>query len=699
MQLHTTGTLEKAAPRTRGPKFDMYEKFMNKKKKKEEYHVIDVWGGMSLRQLAKVTDMETDRLAGIFKLANIKITHDKAPIDAKALNAVSQAIKRYGSKFRILPGDPMKQALTLTNKATPATGVAESSVNLDVVKEPLDPKSMVPRPPVVTLVGHVDHGKTTLLDCLRKSSIVACESGGITQHIGVFSVTLNGGQTVTFLDTPGHAAFKTMRRRGTNVTDIVVLLVDAVEGPLEQTYESLRAIRDSRSTFIVAISKIDREGADVERVKRILRDEAKIELEEFGGDVPCVPISALKGQNVDELIETILAQAEVLQLSCDPLGPVEATVVESNLYPGLGKSTTALVRRGKLTKGQFLVAGTAYAKVRLLLNTTPALSNEPPDKRSLNEVGPSQGCKIFGWKELPASGAEILQVADEKRAKEVVAWRKAQEAELRKEMDDPAIQKKREEERQKYIQFRTAKLKAGVMKPIYFRNDFMKEREKEFVQTEFRPKVTVLIKTDYDGTRDAIINCLETYDNRDVILDVIGVEVGDVTETDVQMTGDFDGVLYTFNAGVSDALRKQASVSRVPIKEFSVIYKLIDDIREELSHKMPPVQVEHQVGRGAVLEEFLVNEKRKKTPVAGCKIQHGVFDREKMFKVTRGVDTLFSGSLASLKHFKDEVGTVNMGKECGLKVTDSEVRFEAGDVITCFEYRTESPAVDWDTGF
>ena len=294
--------------------------------------------------------------------------------------------------------------------------VVQEEVNLDVQRVPINFKDLVPRPPVVTLVGHIDHGKTTLLDRLRSSSVVDTECGGITQHIGTFSLNLGENQKMTFLDTPGHAAFKSMRIRGTNITDIVILVVDAVEGPLEQTIESLRAIRQSQCNMIVAINKIDKPDANVEKTKKALQENG-VQFEEMGGNIPCVPISALIGTNIDELVETVIVQAEVLQLSGDPKGPVEGTIVESSLEHGLGGTATVLVRRGTLKKGTYLVCGTSYAKVRLLLDTNAAL--EKDSRKELKEAKPADGCKIIGWKGQPEVGAEVLEVENEKRAKEV----------------------------------------------------------------------------------------------------------------------------------------------------------------------------------------------------------------------------------------------------------------------------------------
>jgi len=697
-QIHRTPGLQLLHPR-RGDKPKgadraraLLEK-SEKKKKAKDAKIYEVWDGITLLRLSKILNVDSVQdVRDLFSMSEVEVPRsDRAPIDARVFSKIG---RKAGCKF-VIVANPLTEAL-----AKP-----KEEKSLDAVSEPWpDISEMVPKPPVVTLVGHVDHGKTTLLDRLRKSSIVECESGGITQHIGVFSVKLSGNQKVTFMDTPGHAAFKTMRRRGTRITDIVVLLVDAVEGPLEQTLESLKAIRDHRTPFVVAISKIDKAGADVERVKQTLYQDLKVPLEDFGGDIPCVPISAAQNINIDELIETILAQAEVMQLLCDKKGSVEATVVESSIVPGLGKCTTALVRRGRLRKGDFLVSGLSYAKVRLLLNTTPALSNEPPDKRSIESVGPAEGCKIFGWKGdiVPESGSDILQVPSEKRAKEVIAWRKKEAEGLKNEIEQSVIDQRRAADRDVYEQMRAAKLSAGYKYRFAPRELKYVTRESAYgpIETDI-PRVSILVKTDFDGTRDAVLNCLDTYDkNEDVWMDVLGVSVGDVTESDIQMASEFDGLVYTFNAKVSDDVRKKATLSGVLVKEFNVIYKLIDDLREELSQKQHPVQVEHMVGRGTVIEQFLINIKKKKVAVAGCKINQGVFDREKLFRLERGDTVVYSGKISSLKHFKDELPTIGVGKECGLKFgDDTDVTFQSGDVLVCYELKPEIPTLEWDTGF
>ena len=316
-----------------------------------------------MQELSNQLQLDVDDVMDvILSLKDVNTDHidsERSEIsDTKIWNSLANKLH---FKYRVTENPNSKQEKALLDK--------------DVYKDPpASEEDMVSRPPVITIMGHIDHGKTSLLDHLRKSRIVAGEAGGITQHIGAFSVTLESGSSVTFIDTPGHAAFTAMRTRGASSTDIVILIVDACEGVLDQTVESLRIIRQTRVPFIVAINKIDKPGANIEKTKKALF-EAGVPLEDFGGDVQAVPISALNGQGVSDLIEAVLAQSEVLQLSADPVGPVEGTVIESNLELGLGKTATVIVKRGTLKKGQHLVCGETLVKVKQLLDTREPLGD------------------------------------------------------------------------------------------------------------------------------------------------------------------------------------------------------------------------------------------------------------------------------------------------------------------------------------
>lgn len=419
--------------------------------------------------------------------------------------------------------------------------------------------------------------------------------------------------------------------------------------------------------------------------KKALQENG-VQFEEMGGNIPCVPISALIGTNIDELVETVIVQAEVLQLSGDPKGPVEGTIVESSLEHGLGGTATVLVRRGTLKKGAYLVCGTSYAKVRLLLDTNAAL--EKDSRKELKEAKPADGCKIIGWKGQPEVGAEVLEVENEKRAKEVITWRLKQEEETKSKQDSKEIMKMRELSHKKYVEYRRAKLDAGVMKARYGWHDF-KVREKEVEKDDDEtPRVKILIKFDVDGSRDAILSCIDTYKDPNVKLDLLNAEMGRVTQEDVEFVASVQGIVYSFNAGVSSEVQKVASHLGVPVREYNVIYRLIDDIKSELDLNMPTVEEECQVGKGSVVQEFLITESKKKIPVAGCKVTSGKFDRNSLIKVVRGGKELIRDcKSSSLKHKKDEVGSIAPGQECGVRLESDSVRFEANDDIIFYEMK------------
>lgn len=575
-------------------------------------------------------------------------------------------------------------------------------INLDVVHNPPKLEDLLPRPPVVTIVGHIDHGKTTLLDRLRRSNVVDTEFGGITQHIGAFSVTLEKLNKVTFLDTPGHAAFKNMRVRGALVTDVVILVVDACEGPLEQTLESLEAVKKARVSLIVAINKIDKPGADIEKTKKALH-KAGVALEDFGGDIQAVAISALNGTGVDDLIEAVLTQAEILQLSADPVGPVEATVIESFQEKGLGKTATILVKRGTLKVGKYLVCGETYARVKQVLDTRTPIGDATESRTVLNTVGPSEACRVVGWKDIPNAGQVILEVESEKRAQEVVNWRLEERKKIEQEEIAKAIGEKRLSDRKIYQEYRGKKLEAGQLHKAIFAADsseahqLMKEK---YAVLDDEHKVSVIIKADVDGSLDAIRSCLETYDDDRVTLDIITAGVGEVSEADLRLAQDFNGVVYAFNTSVSDDIRKAASsIYGVSIRDHQVIYSLVDDIRDEINQKMPEEDLENILGKGLVAQEFTFSENKNMIPIAGCRVSQGSFYKDKLFRIQRGKEEIHIGPLHSLRYIKDEVNHIRQGQECGVRLKDSSIRFKTGDAITCFELRPEKQKTTWFPGF
>ncbi|CAN9510002.1 unnamed protein product [Ophioblennius macclurei] len=559
-------------------------------------------------------------------------------------------------------------------------------------RPPADQSLLVSRPPVVTIMGHVDHGKTTLLDSLRKSQIVASEAGGITQHIGAFLVQLPTGEKITFLDTPGHAAFSSMRARGANSTDIVILVVAADDGVMNQTVESIQHAKKAGVPIIVAVNKCDKPQADPQRVKQELLAHDVI-CEEFGGDVQAIHVSALKGDNLLELAEATVALAEVLELKAEPSGAMEGLVIESRTDKGKGPVTTAIVQRGALKRGCVLVAGKVWAKVRFLFDE---------NGKEVKEAGPSAAVQVVGWKELPAAGETIIEVESEQRAREVMTWRREQEEQQKLEEEHSAIQLKQQHHQEEYRRERAelTHLSWRQRKAALYRANKTQfaSRPSERQESE-EARLPLVVKGDVDGSVETLINILDSYDApQQCDLQVVHFGVGDISENDVNMAETFGGSIYGFNVTASRPIQQLAARRGVPLHLHNVIYKLIDQLKEELSAKLPPLVRHNVVGEAAVLAVFDVSVGKKKVPVAGCRVQKGQLDRKLQFRVTRNQEVLWEGSLAALKHHKDEVQTVRSGMECGLSV-DGEVEFIAGDVVVCFEEQEVPQVTSWDPGF
>ena len=525
--------------------FQKYSKKTGVKKK-----IVKGWNGMTLTDLAFETNMSVDDLFEAILGLGVDtdwIKDENQDLDAKFLAEVAT---RLHFKLQMVK--------------SPNTEVKEK-VDKDVRRSaPPEEKDLVPRAPVVTIMGHIDHGKTSLLDYLRKSSIVAGEAGGITQHIGAFSVHLEGlKKKVTIIDTPGHAAFTAMRTRGAVSTDIVILIIDSCEGVLEQTRESLRIIRQARVPFIVALNKIDKAGSNLEAVAEQLKQEGVL-LEDQGGEVQSVPISALKGTNVRQLVEAVLAQAELLELKGDPKGNVEGVVIEGQVEAGLGKTATVLLSRGTLKPSEYLVCGKSWAKVRLLLG----------DKgEKLKSIGPSGAAKVAGWRgdDVPGAGDEVIGVASENRAREVVAWRTQQHLLQQGERDVEIVDEQRAANREAYVDYRTKKRASGWVKPKYGTLDFH-VRVKEAEAKPDTPVVAVVVKGDVDGSVEAILSCLDTYSSEDVLLDIVHFGVGPVSEKDVTMAQAFNAIVYAFNTDIPEPIVKQAGGLGVPVKRWQLIF-------------------------------------------------------------------------------------------------------------------------------
>ncbi|KAL1836394.1 hypothetical protein VTJ49DRAFT_5218 [Mycothermus thermophilus] len=534
---------------------------------------------------------------------------------------------------------------------------------------PEDPSSLPLRPPVVTIMGHVDHGKTTLLDYLRKSSIVSQEHGGITQHIGAFSVTLSSGKQITFLDTPGHAAFLAMRQRGAFVTDMVVLVVAADDSVMPQTLEALKHARSANVPIIVAINKVDKPEANIERVKADLAAHG-VEIEDYGGDVQVVCVSGKTGQGMDDLEENILLLAEMLDIRAEQDGMVEGWVLESTIKP-IGRVATVLVKRGTLRRGDHVVAGCVHAKVRLMRNEAGVEVNEAP---------PGTAVEVLGWKEPPEAGDQVLQAPDESRAKAAVRYRE----EIRERGEAIAQmaqqeQERREKERQKALEEAAANANT----------DADADAETETTTNSMLTQVPFIIKGDVRGSVEAVSAALQEQGNHEVRAKVLVAAPGQITESDVEHAAVSGATIINFNLPVPNPIRRMAADAKVRILEHNVIYHLIEAVRERLSDALPTVVVKKVVGEAEVLQIFAINVRaRKFKNIAGCRVGNGVIKKGSRARVMRGGENVYEGTIETLKHVKKDVDEMRKGSECGMSFAGWD-ELQEGDIIQTYEEITE----------
>ena len=496
----------------------------------------------------------------------------------------------------------------------------EEGFDLTAAPEPEDPSSLPPRPPVVTIMGHVDHGKTTILDWLRKSSIAAGEHGGITQHIGAFSVAMPSGQTITFLDTPGHAAFLEMRRRGADVTDIVVLVVAADDSVKPQTIEAIRHATGAKVPIVVAISKIDKEDINVDKVKQDLAAN-NVYVEEYGGDVQAIGVSGKTGLGMVELEEAILALSDMQDHRADTEGNVEGWVIESTTK-SYGRVTTALVKRGTLRVGDIVVAGDAWARVRTLRNEAGV---------TIDEATPGMPIEIDGWREQPNAGTEMIQAPSEQRAKDVVEWR-LEQAETQKLGEDATainearrglLDKRRQEELEHAGHHVEVEQATSGPKPVHF-----------------------IIKADVDGSVEAVLNSVTAIGNNEVYPNVLRSAVGPVGEFDIEHAAAARGNIITFNTAIDHAMLRMAEQRGVRIMDHNVIYKLMDDVKEILSEQLPPNVTQRVTGEAEISQVFDITvKKRETTAIAGCRVRNGIIQKTKKVRVLRGQDIIYDGEL------------------------------------------------------
>ncbi|WP_201528730.1 translation initiation factor IF-2 [Psychrobacter frigidicola] len=491
------------------------------------------------------------------------------------------------------------------------------------------------RPPVVTIMGHVDHGKTSLLDKIRETKVATGEAGGITQHIGAYHVKTNRG-VITFLDTPGHAAFSAMRSRGAQATDIVVLVVAADDGMMPQTEEAIDHARAAGTPLIVAINKMDKPSADPDRVLNELTAKQVVS-EEWGGDTPMARISAKTGEGIDELLEYISLQAELMELEAPLDGAAQGVVIESRLEKGRGPVASVLVKKGTLKQGDLVLAGEYYGKVRAMIDE---------NGQRIQSAGPSIPVEILGLPETPAAGSEFLVVTDEKKAREVADFRANRERE-------------RQLERQNKMRLESM-------------FEQMEQGDVSFLN--------IVLKTDVRGSLEALLAALDELSTDEVKVRVISSGVGPISESDVTLAESSEAVLLGFNVRADSTARRKADAADMDIRYYSVIYGLIDDVKAAMSGLLAPEHREKILGIADVREVF---RSSKFGAAAGCMVVEGTIYRNKPIRVLRDDQVIFTGQLQSLRRYKEDVNEVRTGMECGLAVRGYDV--EAGDKIEVFE--------------
>ncbi|KAL5529260.1 hypothetical protein ACEPAG_5245 [Sanghuangporus baumii] len=552
--------------------------------------------------------------------------------------------------------------------------VIDDNASFDIYTAPPHPEpvTLPRRPPIVTIMGHVDHGKTTLLDTLRSSSVAKGEAGGITQHIGAFSVpvrsTLNSPdspQSITFLDTPGHAAFSAMRARGAQVTDIIVLVVAADDGVMPQTKEVINLIKKEKGKVgvVVAINKVDKPGVDVSKVQNDLWAEG-IELEVMGGDVPSVEVSGLTGHGLENLIETISLLAELQDIRAETDGLVHGYVLESKVTKGFGNTATVLLTRGRLTPSSHIISGTTYAKVRRLMDFSGA---------TIKEAKPGTAVVVSGWKELPSAGDEVLQ-GKENDVKLAVENRK-RKASLAATLEDAeAINAARRREREE----RERKANENP--------DEAEQRNIRAPAKESEPReLRLVLKGDVSGSVEALAAAVQGIGNKDAVTKVISTGVGEVTESDVMLAKAAEGMVIAFCVNVARVANQVASQNEVPVFSSNVIYKVLDEVKERVVKLLPRIVEKRVTGEAKVVEIFDITGKAKSIiKVAGCRVSNGVIEKNKQVRVLRDGETIHDGTLSALRILKRDVLEVKKGLECGISLNDfNDLR--AGDHLQFYE--------------
>lgn len=498
-----------------------------------------------------------------------------------------------------------------------------------------DKSTWISRAPIVTIMGHVDHGKTSLLDYIRKAKVAHGEAGGITQHIGAYHVDTGHG-IITFLDTPGHEAFTQLRARGAQLTDIVILVVASDDGVMPQTIEAINHAKAAGVPIVVAINKMDKPDANPDKVKQELT-QYEVIAEEWGGDVMCVPISALTGMGIDNLLDAVLLQAEVLELKAPVNTPAKAVVIESRLDKGRGSVVTVLVQSGTLRKGDMVLAGTTYGKVRAMINEIG---------KHVTTAGPSIPVELLGLSDVPMAGDDMMVVSDEKRAREIAAFRQG---------------KNREEKLSKQQTAKLENLFSGISEGVV-------------------KNLPVIIKSDVQGSFEAISSSLQQLSTDEIKVQVVHSAVGGINESDINLASASNALVIGFNTRADVNAKKLAEANNIEIRYYNIIYEIIDDVKAAMSGMLSPEQRESIIGNVAIRQLFSAG----KLIIAGCMVTDGIIRRNSKVRLIRDGMVIHDGELSSLKRFKDDAKEVKSGYECGLSLADWN-DLKEGDILEAYE--------------
>lgn len=521
----------------------------------------------------------------------------------------------------------------LGHKAIAAKANDPESFLDDVVEHSESAK--VHRAPVVTVMGHVDHGKTSLLDYIRKAKVAAGEAGGITQHIGAYHVETENGM-VTFLDTPGHEAFTALRARGAQLTDIVILVVAADDGIMPQTIEAINHSKSAGVPIVVALNKMDKQGANPDKIKQELTAH-EVVAEDWGGDVMCIPVSAKTGMGIDELLQAVLLQAEVLELTAQIDSPAKAVVIESKLDKGRGSVVTVLVQAGTLHKGDIVLAGTCYGRVRAMLDERG---------RPVESAGPSIPVEILGLADVPSAGDDLIVVKDERKAREIASFRD-----------------------EKMKQERLMKQQAAKLENLFAASGSQEVKN-----------LNIIIKSDVQGSYEALTHSLQRLSNEEVQVQVVHAAVGGINESDINLAIASNAIVVGFNTRADNNAKKLAENNNIEIRYYNIIYEIIDDVKAALSGLLSPEQREVITGNIQIRQVFTFG----KMSIGGCMVLDGIVKRSSRIRIIRDSMVVHTGELSGLKRFKDDVKEVKAGYECGLSVKDYN-DLKEGDVVEAFE--------------